>query len=137
MKYSYLFLITLLLSLTSFICNKNNDSDKLGQTLTLKLNESVDIQKDQLTVTFKEVVEDSRCPTGVECVWEGQASIKLDINNAESVAIILRAGKDDLAKDTLNGFIYTLLEVSPYPDATVTLPIPLKDYTIDIQVDKL
>lgn len=123
-------------------CEKNEDSDrtienKFGEPLPLKIGESVEVEGAAFVVAFDEIIEDSRCPTGVECFWEGQAKIQLLINDAQSVEVIKRAGKEEMAKDTLDGFVYTLLDVSPYPDAKTVLPIPTESYTIDIQVDAL
>lgn len=44
----------------------------LGQTATL----------DGLAVTFDEVVTDSRCPSDVECVWEGEAIVTVAVSGA-------------------------------------------------------
>ena len=34
---------------------------------------------DGLTITFEAVTGDSRCPEGVECVWAGEAHVRLVI----------------------------------------------------------
>ena len=59
------------------------------------------------------------------------------MNNSQSVELTFRAAKEDLARDTLDGLIYSLLDVSPYPDLQNELPIAEKDYIIEIQVDEL
>ena len=52
------------------------------------------------TFTFVRVVEDSRCPKGVQCVWEGDATIELRVaperGEPETVQLHLnaRAAKD-------------------------------------------
>lgn len=113
------------------------ESDKFGETITLKVGESVTIQESVLTVVFKEVKEDSRCPTGTDCFWEGQAVINLAINETETAEVIMRAGKADLAKDTLDEVIYTLIAVTPYPDAKGVLPIPSEEYEIELKAEQL
>lgn len=110
---------------------------KFGENVVLKIGESVAIQGDELVLTFEKLVEDSRCPTGVDCFWEGQAKINLLVNGSETVEVIMRAGKEDLAKDTLNNIVYTLLTVSPYPDVKDELPLPEDRYSIEITVDQL
>ncbi len=111
--------------------------DKFGAPITLKVGESSDIQAGLLTITFDKLVEDSRCPNGVECFWEGQATVQLLVNESTTVDLIMRAGMEDLAKDTLDNYIYTLLDVSPYPDMSDELPLPSEVYTVEVQVDKL
>ncbi|RJQ11499.1 MAG: hypothetical protein C4558_03200 [Dehalococcoidia bacterium] len=45
--------------------------------VTLRLSERVRVSDTGWTVGFREVVEDSRCPTDVRCVWAGQVSVRL------------------------------------------------------------
>ena len=112
-------------------------SDKFGEIITLKIGESVEVNGADLTLDFDKIVDDSRCPTGAECFWEGQAEVNLMLNKTKEVLVIMRAGKDNLAKDTIDNIIVTLLDVRPYPDVKEELPISAEDYSIDIQVDEL
>ncbi len=120
-----------------FSCEKEGDEDQFGQTIILKIEDHAEISED-LKVTFKDLLEDSRCPEGVECVWEGQAKVTLSIaeedNPVSDLELILRAGKAELAKDTLHEYIYTLLEVRPYPkDGTI---FEKEEYEIEIKVEE-
>lgn len=49
----------------------------LGQEFTLRSAESVRIAGTDLLVTFDRVTEDSRCPTNVNCIWAGNAVVRL------------------------------------------------------------
>lgn len=50
--------------------NPNNPSiEEGGKSITL--GETIEIGT--MVIQFKEVLEDSRCPKGVQCVWEGRA----------------------------------------------------------------
>lgn len=77
------------------------------------------------TITFANVVNESRCPTGVQCVWAGTATVRFRLvpSSGASAADVLAVlpggvGKDDLANqlpvDTL-GVSVTLAELTPYP----------------------
>ncbi len=123
-------------------CEKNETPtatiiDKFGEVVSLKVGESTEINGPNFVLSFDKVIEDSRCPNGAECFWEGQADINLLINNAQAIEVILRAGHEELAKDTLDGIVFTLIDVTPYPDLKEILPIPTESYVIDIQIDKL
>lgn len=124
-----------------FACEEKEEttpiSDKFGETITLKIGESVEVNGADLIIGFDKVVDDSRCPTGAECFWEGQAEVNLLLNKTKEVLVIMRAGQEDLAKDTLDNIVVTLLDVRPYPDVKGELPIPTEEYSIDIQVDEL
>jgi hypothetical protein len=50
---------------------------RLGQEFELKINQEAAIEGEGLTVVFESVVEDSRCPEGVDCIWSGNAKIRI------------------------------------------------------------
>src|SRR5262245_25820104 len=46
---------------------------RLGQEFELKVNQEALIVGEGLAVSFDSVLEDSRCPEGVDCIWSGNA----------------------------------------------------------------
>jgi hypothetical protein len=50
---------------------------RLGQPFTLKFGETAQLADDPLAITFNSVVEDSRCPVKVQCVWAGRVIVGL------------------------------------------------------------
>jgi len=50
---------------------------RLGQEFELKINQEAAIVGEGLSVVFESVVEDSRCPEGVDCIWSGNAKIRI------------------------------------------------------------
>jgi hypothetical protein len=48
-----------------------------GQEFELKINQEAVIEGEGLSVVFESVLEDSRCPEGVDCIWSGNAKIRL------------------------------------------------------------
>lgn len=135
----FIFVLGTILALTA--CDEKREEapieNKFGQPITLELGASSEVQAGELAISFDKLVEDSRCPNGVDCFWEGQAKIQLLINETTSLELIMQAAQEDLAIDTLGNYIYTLLDVSPYPDVKDDLPLPAEGYTIEVQVDKL
>lgn len=141
MKTMQIFVFVLSAFFALIACDEKREEmpieDKFGEPISLKVGASSDIQEGILTIKFDKLVEDSRCPTDVECFWEGQATIQLLVNESATVDLIMRAGHEDLAKDTLDDYIYTLLDISPYPDMSDELPLPSEAYSVEVQVDKL
>ena len=89
-------------------------------------------------VTFQDI-QDSRCPTDVVCVWEGQAEVSLsvffDSDDAPTIVnLIERVGYAELAETTVNGYHFKLLEVNPYPNSA-TNPPQKEDYTIRLLIE--
>jgi hypothetical protein len=50
---------------------------QLGQEFELKINQEAVIEGEGLAVVFESVLEDSRCPEGVDCIWSGNAKIRI------------------------------------------------------------
>ncbi len=52
--------------------------------LTLRINQETQIDSPAigLNLKFLSVVEDSRCPVGVDCIWEGNARVRLQISSS-------------------------------------------------------
>jgi len=53
---------------------------RLGQEFELKINQDAAIEGEGLAVVFESVLEDSRCPEGVDCIWSGNAKIRIRSN---------------------------------------------------------
>jgi hypothetical protein len=72
-------LITILLMpIFSLSCTANIPAS-LGQQFTLPVNRTAEITGESLLIRFVAVTSDSRCPTGVVCIWSGQARCQLEI----------------------------------------------------------
>ena len=73
-----------------------------------------------ITVRPLEVIEDSRCPSSVQCVWAGRVRIRADVNGTETRELTLG---DPTA---VSGGTLTLVDVRPGKRAPGT--IPSRDY---------
>ena len=110
MKYFLIFLIFIGFAANVFaIDSKEIELDK---QFTIKAEQTVSL--DNLKVTFLEIVEDSRCPSDVTCVWQGRASIKLNAENEDhSEDMILTMGENSTAQ--IEMYKINLIDLSPYP----------------------
>ena len=141
MKTLNLFVFLIIATLFT-ACDKKNDGNpldfQLGQPFELAFGDTADCACDMLSVTFADVLEDSRCPSDAVCFWEGRAIVQLKVDRADgqsTVELTSRAGHEELARDTLDGLVFELLEVSPYP--VTTTPIEEDDYRIELLVVEL
>ncbi len=50
-------------------------STPAGQDVTLRLGQEAAVQGKDLTVRFTRVVADSRCRPGMQCIWQGEATL--------------------------------------------------------------
>ena len=53
-----------------------------------RLGESVELPGQGIGISFDQVVEDSRCPANVVCVWAGKAVIELTVTKADTSAVV-------------------------------------------------
>lgn len=94
----------------------------------IALGNSAEFEVDgkKVSVTFVKVLEDSRCPKDVVCIWEGQARLQFDVSVPElkinkSVEVTLRAGHPQLAQVSVGPIAIDLIGLSP-DTATNTSP---------------
>jgi hypothetical protein len=72
-------LLFLMVSTMAFSQEKTVEVPKIG--VKIALGETVALNG--VYLTFTEVLEDSRCPQNVECIWEGRVRVQLTINALE------------------------------------------------------
>jgi hypothetical protein len=94
-----------------------NVSDQvLPLTIDLHVGESVRIGDENYTITFDSVTEDSRCPKGLECFWEGDACTRLTIRQISSGAKACTLHTTLNPKSiTVEPIAVDLKRVAPYP----------------------
>ncbi|MEP0262994.1 hypothetical protein [Dokdonia sp.] len=122
--------ITLLIITFFFSCS--NDDDSSG-------NESIIYQEGNITITLKKI-DDGRCPSNINCVWGGNAEVKMTIANEDesmdftlNTAGYINEGLNFPTSASIFDLHIELIALQPYPEETV--PLPLEDYTVSIQVN--
>jgi hypothetical protein len=105
----------------------------LGEEFELAPNQTVQIAGTDLTIGFRRMVGDNRCPLDVLCVVEGSAGAELEVfgSNAENPVVLdTRSGFDSW---TDGAYRLRLLEVRPAPLAQ--RPIKPEDYRLRLVVN--
>ena len=116
-----------LLSLLVFVqaCEKSDSTGLIG-TITLADKETQTLlhQGKSITITASDF-KDSRCPVNADCVWQGNATVKITFkDDLKTQDIVLCLGGCNIAQlpkigtVNLNGttFKITLEEITPYPN---------------------
>lgn len=87
------------------------------KSFELAFDQTAIIDSDSLSIKFSNVAEDSRCPEGYDCVWQGQAKIAIKIssgnNDLGEINLISLAGHDSLAHGNFDNYSIELLKVGP------------------------
>ncbi|EAY27727.1 translocation/assembly module TamB domain-containing protein [Microscilla marina] len=92
----------------------------LNTPFELKLGANARFRNGAIDLEFKEVMEDSRCPEGTNCISAGRVKLLFVANNDQKMDLTLEAGKPQLARFDYQGFTIELLKVVPYPVAGTT-----------------
>ena len=106
----------LLLLCTTIVFSQDQPVDVPKIVVKVPMGETVQFEK--ASVRFIKVLEDSRCPKDLTCVWAGQAKILVEIiENGKSAVqkeILFKAGVES---NLLTSETYTLkgVSLSPYP----------------------
>jgi len=119
-----------LLGMFYFMTCDSSTSAELGYVVELHYGQRVNFTNNHFSIKFKAVEEDSRCPDGAICVWEGNARIVIEVsNNAFELNTNLEP-KETNYKD----YKIRLTSVKPYPK--LDEKINIEDYNIKLVVVK-
>ncbi len=76
------------------------------------------IGDDGVKSKFVEVLQDSRCPKGVTCVWEGNARIKIEVSQGKNAKQQFELETNgNMRSADFKGLRITLKDLYPYPDS--------------------
>jgi hypothetical protein len=112
-------------------------SAAVGQEFSLGVGDRVTIRGEGLSIVFADVVEDSRCATGVVCIWEGlvRCSVLLTRGGSTYTETFIQQGLSaEPATESALGYEFAF-RVTPYPQAGKE--IAMKDYRMEITVTVL
>jgi hypothetical protein len=92
-----------------------------AETIRVQINKEKRFPRSKLSVRFVELVEDSRCPTDTNCVWAGNAKIK--------VRVRAHGRSHDLTLDTnganqtvtAEGYTIKLIALTPEPRSNIRI----------------
>ncbi|MFD2835361.1 hypothetical protein [Gramella sp. AN32] len=130
--------LVILISILILGCSEEDNSDirqydlQVDENATLKVSECLDIKETAFELCL-DFVEDSRCPTGVVCIWEGDAVVGLSLKSATVEKDFLLHTNENFPQDTLiDGLKIVLLNVSPYPETPEN--IMQDDYSVALSI---
>jgi hypothetical protein len=88
-----------------------------GVAFSVPLGKTATINGDGTKITFTRVAADSRCPTDVTCVWEGEAQIEIRISRTgspdETTLLRIHAGNGE--EITSGNLVIRFVGLKPVP----------------------
>ena len=106
-------------------CSANGEvKGNLNEELTLRIGQTMRISEENLTIEFLEVMEDSRCPKNVNCVWAGRAVVRVRITYsgpAQELLLTQPGLTDEYSKEDFQRYQLSYC-VQPYPEQGRKIP---------------
>lgn len=110
--------------------------------VSLKEKQNIFLKEQQLNLTFKKVVQDSRCPMNARCIWAGNATVEIEVMTTFSRPMKYQLSIGDLRKDLVNsvkvsGYIISLQNLYPSNSTEENFEKLKGKYIIDLKVENL
>jgi hypothetical protein len=91
---------------------------RYDEPFPLTFSRSAKVEHSSTRVRFVAVPEDSRCPTGVQCVQAGRARVRLEVTNGRTAPVWIELGTNpETSLASAGGVTWELQAVEPYPAA--------------------
>ncbi len=107
-----------------------------GSTAELALDQSVRLAATGIRARFVRVVEDSRCPTGVDCVWAGRAVVEVGLTAGDGTESLrtVDLSQPESRRVRLEGSQLTLVitRLEPYPEYLKPIADPDRRLHLDL-----
>ena len=112
-------------------------SAPLGQAFTLQVGQQAQIDGEDLTVSLRGVPDDSRCPEDVECFWEGDARVQVELMKApQSGAVVELNTSPRVGPDVAEYGNYTVKLTAIAPNTKANREIKPGEYVVTLLVSK-
>lgn len=101
------------------VAEQEQANSNKANVIYLKEGENKFLKEYDMNVTFKRMVEDSRCPKGVQCIWAGNAMAEIELMGTYTRPITLKlstmndANKNYINTQEFNGYSVSLVDVTP------------------------
>lgn len=110
----------------------------LNEAIALAGGQEAVVRGEDLRLRFTQVLEDSRCPSQVECFWTGQArvAVLVEPSGRESTTIQFNtnpAPGQNVQTVQVAPYTIALQSLDPYP-RTIDESIPLEDYRATLSI---
>lgn len=110
--------------------------DAKPESVSVQIHKEKKLPRSKVVIRFLELVEDSRCPTGTQCIWAGNGKIKVSIKRGAGAARVFDMDTNGPNKTVSHkGYRITLKELTPHPAENIR--IDRNGYVAMFSVEKL
>ena len=126
---------TLLLLIAAFLVFGGvvDTNAQTEETVRITLGQRKTADRGRITIVFRSVLEDSRCPMNARCVWAGNAKIRISVSKGRSrpQIIELNSGTEPRVVSAF-GYEFELVDLRPQKGD----PRPIRKQTAIVSVKK-
>ncbi|HEX6067671.1 MAG TPA: hypothetical protein VFZ05_02615 [Nitrososphaera sp.] len=110
---------------------------ELDTPFELQVGQQAVIESEDVAVTFVEVAGDSRCPSDVVCIWQGQAmvTVAVEVDGEDMGEQTLIIGANPSPSAAFGQYSVRLVGLEPYPQSSA--PTDPEDYVAGFVVSKV
>lgn len=103
------------------------------QQIEIPLGETRLLDEERLAVSFGRVMEDSRCPSGAQCVTAGNALLGLILHERGEATRPVRLNTHDEPRTVSHeGYVITVVDLLPWP--TASGPAAEESYVVRLHI---
>jgi hypothetical protein len=107
----------------------------VDKEFSLGIGQSANIEGEKLVIKFKAVLEDSRCPVNVVCVWAGNGKVEFEILDIDGQNKTVTLNTEEEPRvTTLKGHNLKLISLNPPRIDGVS--ISPGDYSVKLLVER-
>lgn len=120
-------------------CSKDFDPNSVkkaayGETYRVLVGKSIADPAKGTIIKFEKMLGDSRCPKGVQCVWEGKATIQISVTDKAGQ---INTYEVDNGKETTTDYGYKIIFVTLFPYPEKGKYIDPKEYQAELKLVKI
>ena len=121
---------------------KDSSKNTEGKVIYFNEGENKFLKEYEMNITFKNISEDSRCPEGTTCIWQGVAIANVELMGTSTRPMMLQlatmenANKNYHKSVVFNGYKITMTSVNPHPKANESTKSLNGKYKIGLVISK-
>jgi hypothetical protein len=109
--------------------------DTETRTVVLKVNKQKPAAQNNIKIQFLGVIEDSRCPTDVQCISAGNARVQIKMTSRKSSEVFEINTFMGARGASFEGYAITLISLTPSPKTNIR--ISRNGYTAQFEIRRL
>jgi hypothetical protein len=84
-----------------------------GESAAIKLGDSAELAASKISIKFVRVIEDSRCPADVNCIWAGNAKIEIEASKGSQKSTFVLNTNGNETEASFAGYMLKLTGLEP------------------------